>query len=117
MFRLIQLYPIDDHALIEVESDGYASATAAWAGLRAASVPYFGVGRFDPEACLVNVAIDPFCTAAGRSGLCCGHVTVVDTERYNPMCLECGAWHDIISLRELSRRLGAPVNTVRPVDG
>ncbi len=113
MFRLIQLYASDDNALVDVDPDAYTSELAAWAEFYATPTPFFGVGRFDTGGRLVDIVVDPVCTAAGKSGLCRGSTTVVDTDEYHPLCADCGAWHDAISLRELAKRLGVPVHTAR----
>jgi hypothetical protein len=113
MFRLIQLYASEDNALVDVDPDGYATELAAWAEFYATPVTFFGIGRFDSDGRLVDITVDPVCTAAGASGLCRNATTVVDTERYHPLCTDCGAWHDAISLRELAKRLGVPVQAAR----
>lgn len=113
MYRLIQLYASEDTPLVDVDPDGYTTELAAWAEFYATPVAFFGVGRFDGESRLVDITVDPVCTAAGTSGLCRNSTTVVDVERYRPLCTDCGAWHDAISLRELSKRLGVPVNIAR----
>ena len=113
MYRLIQLYASDDHALVDVDPDAWTTELAAWAEFYATPVTYFGVGRFDTEGQLVDITVDPVCTAAGTSGLCRGATTLVDLDEYHPLCADCGAWHDAISLRELAKRLGIPVHTAR----
>src|SRR3954447_26118106 len=99
MFRLIQLYGSDDKAIVDVDADGYRTELAAWAEFYATPVTFFGVGRFDPGGRLVDIAVDPVCTASGPSGLCRNSTAVVDGEDYHPLCGDCGAWHDAISLR------------------
>jgi hypothetical protein len=113
MYRLIQLYSSDDNALVDVDADGYTTELGAWAEFYATPVAFFGVGRFDQEGRLVDITVDPVCTAAGTSGLCRNSTTVVDIDRYHPLCTDCGAWHDAISLRELAKRLGIPVQVAR----
>jgi hypothetical protein len=113
MFRLIQLFAIGDDALVDVDPDGYASELAAWAEFYATPVTFFGIGRFDADGRLVDITVDPVCTAAGTSGLCRGSTCVVETDGYHPLCADCGAWHDAISLRELAKRLRVPVHTAR----
>jgi hypothetical protein len=113
MFRLIQLYGSDDKAIVDVDPDGYTTELAAWAEFYATPVTFFGIGRFDSGGRLVDITVDPVCTASGTFGLCRNSTAVVDVEEYHPLCADCGAWHDAISLRELARRLGVPVQTAR----
>jgi hypothetical protein len=108
MFRLIQLHADDGTARIGVDPDGYTSEYAALAGFRSTPATFFGVGRFDAGNTLVEIIVDSVC---GPLGDCTRPATVVHAETYQRLCDDCAFGMSVLSLDELSTRLGVVVRT------
>jgi hypothetical protein len=106
MFRLIQLHADRGVPRIEVDPDGYASERAALARYRAAPATYFGVGRFDAEGTLAEVIMDTVC---GPLGDCPRPASAVHAETFQRLCDTCAFGLDVLTVAELSLRLGIAV--------
>jgi hypothetical protein len=106
MFRLIQIHAQNGFPRIEVDPDGYASERAALARYRATPATFFGVGRFDPEGTLAEVIMDTVC---GPIGDCPQSAVVVHAETYQRLCDTCSFGLEVLTVAELSMRLGIAV--------
>jgi hypothetical protein len=114
MFRLIQLHADDGSARIGVDPDGYTNEYAALAGFRSTPTTFFGVGRFDEGDTLVEIIVDSVC---GPFGDCPRPATVVHAETYQRLCDDCAFGLNVLSLDELSTRLGVAVRPAQVFAG
>jgi hypothetical protein len=110
MFRLIQLHARHGVPRIGVEAGGYTSERAALARFRESPAAYFGVGRFDSQGRLAEIIMDTLC---GPLGDCPRAATVVHAETFDRLCDTCGFGLDVLTLAELSNRLGVAVRHAR----
>jgi hypothetical protein len=110
MFRLIQLHADHGRPRIGVDPDAYASERAALARYRATPATYFGVGRFDTEGTLAEVIVDTVC---GPLGDCPRPASVVHAETFQQLCDTCSTGLDVLTVPELSMRLGIAVRLAR----
>ena len=106
MFRLIQLHTHQGVPRIRVDRDTYASERAALTRCRATPARYFGVGRFDHEGTLAEVIMDVVC---GPIGDCPRPASVVHTQTFQRLCNTCAFGLDVLTVPELSVRLGMAV--------
>jgi hypothetical protein len=106
MFRLIQVHADDGNPRIHADRDGYANEHAALTGFRETSIAYLGVGRFDERGDLAEIIVDTFC---GPVGECPRPATVVHAVTFRRLCDTCSFGMHVLSLDELSTRLGVAV--------
>jgi hypothetical protein len=113
MHRLIQLRPDGWTPTVYFERDGYTNEESAWAGYAMASDDFFGAGRFDQQAILAEVIVDPVCSVVtGPDGEHCQQpvaVAAVYGELYRPCCTGCAEGLPAITFTELGLELGVPV--------
>jgi hypothetical protein len=108
MFRLIQLSADDGVPSIGVDPDAYASERAALARYRVAPATFFGVGRFDDEGTLAEMIMDTLCGSPG----CPRPATVVHARTFQRLCDICSFGLAVLTVAELSARLGVPVRAI-----
>ncbi|GAA2582874.1 hypothetical protein GCM10010435_70780 [Winogradskya consettensis] len=106
MFRLIQLHAQHGVPRIGVDPDGYGSERAAIARYRETPATYFGVGRFDESGRLAEIIMDIECNPANG---CPNLAVVVHAETFQPLCDTCSFGLEVLSVAELSDRLGVAV--------
>jgi hypothetical protein len=106
MFRLIQLHAHHGIPRIGVDPDGFASERAAFARFREKPATFFGVGRFDVRGRLAEIIMDTVC---GPLGDCPRTADVVHAETFQRLCDTCAFGLDVLTVAELSHRLGVAV--------
>jgi hypothetical protein len=106
MFRLIELHAPHGIPRIGVDPDGFASERAALARFRETPATFFGIGRFDARGRLAEVIMDTVC---GPLGDCPRPASVVHAETYQRLCDTCAFGLDVLTVPQLSSRLGVSV--------